>query len=83
MEQVDLKSDLLGIFKNNVNVPGLAADLIDGIGEPALRAAVAKSETKLDDIVLMALYQPLEDEIKKLIKQKWEELFQAGDGEPV
>ena len=83
MEQVDLKSDLLGIFKKNVNVPGLAGDLIVGVVEPALRAAVEKSETKIDDIVVAALYPLLEEELKKLIKQKWEELFQAGDGEPV
>lgn len=65
------------ILKKNVNLVGLIHDSIDGIGEPALREAVAKSGTKVDDIVLAALYQPLEDELKKLIAEhlEWEKLI--------
>lgn len=85
MEQVDLKGDLLKIVHGNVNVPGLFNGLVDGVAEPALRAAIAKSESKIDDILVAALYQPLEDEIKKLVKEKWDSLLaaQSDDGDPV
>lgn len=87
MEQVGLKEDLVGVFKKNVNLSGLFDGLIDGVGEPALRSAIEKSETKLDDVILLALYQPLEDEVKKFVKAKIEALYasieKSGDGEPV
>ncbi len=89
----ELKDQILAIVKKNINVPGVINDSIDGIGEPLLRAAVAKSETKIDDILLAALYQPLEDEIKARLKALWEGLLVAspagggelvsGSGEPV
>lgn len=73
----ELKSVLLEIVKKNINVPGLANDLIDSVLEPALKAAVAKSETKIDDIVVAALYPLLEDEVKKQVKLLWESLLAA------
>lgn len=87
MEQVDLKSQIKEVLKKNLNLAGLISDSIDGIAEPALRAAIAATDTKVDDIVLAALYQPLEDELKKIIVAQldWDKLLggAANSGEPV
>lgn len=56
------------IVKNveiKINLKGIFDGLIDQVAEPALKEAVEKSETKLDDLVVATLYQPLEDLIKK------------------
>jgi len=71
------KEKIKEILEKNINLSGLINDAIDGIAEPALREAVKKSSNKIDDIVLAALYQPLEDELKKLVADNlnWEKLI--------
>lgn len=68
---------ILSILKNNINVPGLFNDLIDQVGEPALKSAIDKSDTKIDDIVFAALEPLVKSELKKYIAAKWEELLSA------
>lgn len=81
----ELGSNLLQILQKNVNVPGVFNDLIDEIAEPALKAAIEKSGTKLDDIVYNALYPLLETELKEQVALLWAKLLGASvpDGEPV
>lgn len=78
----DLKEDLLSIVKKNIDVPGLVNDTIDQVLEPALRAAVAKSETKIDDVLVGALYQLLEDAVKEEIAKLYNGLFDKKAEEP-
>lgn len=82
---MELKEVLMESVKRNVNVPGLCADLLDGAVEPALRSAVEKSSTKIDDVVLNALYPIFEEELKKGIADAWGKLLasEPKDGEPV
>lgn len=61
------KKELKKILKANINLAGLISDSIDGIVEPALKKVVADSPNKIDDIIMAALYQPLENELKKQI----------------
>lgn len=78
---LDLKKELLAAVKANINVPGLSDAVIDKIAFAALQDAVAKSENKIDDVVLGALGPLLKEELKKQIRALWEKLIN-GD-EPV
>ena len=75
MSDVDVKKELLDSFKNNVNVPGLVSDLVTKIADPALRAAVAKTDTKIDDLVVATIAPELERQLISLITEKWKSLF--------
>lgn len=79
---VDFKAELLNSVYKNVNVPGLAGDILDKVLEPVLKDAVAKSNTKIDDIAFAALYPILEAELKKVIKSEWDKLV-SGEGAEV
>jgi len=59
----------------NLNVPGLMGDVLDEVLEPALKALVADTANKLDDILLAAIYPQLEAELKKLSKEYWEKVL--------
>ncbi len=76
---------VLNSIKKNVNVPALGADLLDNIVEKALKDAVEKSGTKLDDIAFGALYPVLESELKNQLKILWESLLsqKEDESEPV
>ena len=65
------------IIKNveiKINFKGIFDGLIDQVAEPALKEAVEKSDTKLDDLVIATLYQPLEELIKKHAHEGIDEL---------
>jgi hypothetical protein len=64
MEQ-ELKDQLVEIAKKHG--VALAKDLALVIAFPALKAAVAKSETKIDDVVLAALEAPLKEALEELL----------------
>lgn len=74
--------DLLPIVKKNIDVPGLLDDTLDQILEPALLEVVAKSETKIDDIVVGALAPLLKAELKKAGRDFWEKLLASQSQEP-
>lgn len=78
------------IIKERLDVPGFVNDVVDRIAEPALRDAVAKSENKIDDVLVGALYPLVEAELKKQFLGVWDGLLGAAPavdseklGEPV
>ena len=79
---LDAGKELKSAVKANLNVPGFMDSMMDKVALPALQEAVAKSENKIDDIVVAALAPMLAVEIKKLIHAEWDKLFSAS-GEPV
>lgn len=78
---------LIDAIAKNLNLPEFLKAVINDIAEPALRDAVAKSSTKIDDVVLAALYPILEEELFKQFDAQWANLLGAlsdaadGDGE--
>lgn len=64
-----MKEELLKILINNINLKGIATDLIDNVIEEALKKVVADTATTFDDMAMAALYPVLEVEIKKLIEE--------------
>ena len=68
-------NELNKTFLKLVNWIGLVDLIIDGIIEPALKSAVEKSETKLDDAAMAMIYPIVEVEAKKLAYAKIEELL--------
>ena len=75
---MDVGQLLLDSVKKNVNVPGLANDLLDNILEPALKNIVAQSKSPLDDVLMAALYPVLEAELKRLAAEYWGKLLSPG-----
>ena len=70
-------SKIKDLLKKNINIKGLVSDAIDGIVEPALKAAVEKSDNKIDDLIMNALYPLVELEIKKQIEANldWDKIL--------
>ncbi len=64
MEQ-ELKDQVVELSKKHG--VAFAKDLALVIAFPALKAAVAKSETKIDDVVLAALEAPLKEALEELL----------------
>lgn len=71
----EVKAKLLQAVKNNINVPGLIAELVDGAANEALDKLVADSSTPFDDMAKAALYPVLSAELKKAAQEQWEKLF--------
>lgn len=71
---MDLKVELLKSLKKNINVPGMAEDLIDQILGQALKNLVASTPNVVDDILVASIYPLLSSEVKKLIKEKWDSI---------
>ncbi len=65
----------LKAFLKLINLVGLVDLILDGIVEPALKKAVEKTETKIDDSALALIYPVVEEEAKKLAYAKINELF--------
>ena len=74
MDKKKLIELVLGNVEIKVNLKGLFDGLIDEVAEPALKEAVAKSETKIDDLVVATLYQPLEDLLKQYAHEGIDEI---------
>jgi len=69
-----MKVDVKKLLLDSVDLEKLAFGLIDDVIEVAIKEAVAKSETKIDDSVVALLYPIVEVEVKKLISAKIAEL---------
>lgn len=68
------KAKMLELALKHLNVPGLLADVIDEVLEPALQKVVDDSENSYDNMLMAAAYPVLEAEMKKVINEKWLEL---------
>ena len=62
-----MKVDLVKLLLESIDIEKLAFALLDEVLEPALKNAVEKSTTKIDDAVVTMLYPIIEAEVKKLI----------------
>ena len=64
-----MKKELLKILADNVNLKGIAYDMIDEVLEEALKKVVADSSNPFDDMLMASVYPILEKEVKKLIDE--------------
>lgn len=72
--ETKMKVDLKKLVLDSVDLKKLSFALLDEVLEPALKEAVAKSSTPIDDAVFNLLYPVLEAEVKKLIDAEIEKL---------
>lgn len=79
MADQDIKKEILDSVKKRMDVPGFLSDMIKGVGDKALRAAAAKTDTKLDDLLVATIGPTLEDEIVKFLTEKYNSLFSGGE----
>lgn len=70
-----MKEKILKIVKQNVNLGGLAADILDEALEPALQKVVADTSNPLDDALMTALYPSIEKMIKEEVEKLVNKLF--------
>lgn len=63
------------ILKEGVLLPKIFGEVLDEVLEPALQKLVASTETPLDDVLMAAIYPPLEKELKALATKLWEDLL--------
>lgn len=71
----EMKQKMLQAVKNNLNVPGLMNEIIDGAVNDALDKLVKDTKTPFDDVAKAALYPTLSAEVKKQIELAWGKLF--------
>lgn len=71
------KNQILGIVKKNINLGGLAADLLDEALEPALQKVVDDSSNPYDNMLMVSAYPILEKELKIKIEELVNELFKV------
>lgn len=76
-----LKQQLLETLHANVNVPGLASDVLKKALKPALDKLVKESPTVLDDILVASVYPTLERLLLEEVAKQWEGLFSKQDGD--
>jgi hypothetical protein len=69
-----MKVDVKKILLDSIDVEKLAFALIDDVVEVAVKEAIAKSATPIDDAVVAMLWPTIEVEVKKLISAKIAEL---------
>jgi hypothetical protein len=69
-----MKVDVKKLLLDSIDLEKLAFGLIDDVIEVALKEAVAKSATPIDDSVVAILYPIIEVEVKKLVSAKIAEL---------
>jgi len=62
---MSLEKDTLEILKKHTK--SMAIDLIDSCMSEALKRAAALSETKIDDMIVEALQEPLKAALKELV----------------
>lgn len=77
---MDSKKLIKTVVMENINLEGMAGSLLDNVVEEALKNAVEKSSTKLDDMAFQALWPKLEVEIKELVAKKIAELKASLEG---
>lgn len=66
-------SKIKEIVKKNINAPQFLKDVVEEIGVAELKELVAKSETKLDDIVVETLLPIFKEMAFKKIDEAWNE----------
>ena len=69
-----MKVNVKKLVLDSVDLEKLSFAVLDEVLEPALKEAVAKSATQLDDAAVALLYPVIEAEVKKLISAKVAEL---------
>jgi len=69
-----MKVDVKKLVLDSVDLEKLVFAVIDDVVEPALKEAVAKSATQIDDAAVALLYPVIEAEVKKLVSAKIAEL---------
>ena len=74
---MDLKKETLEAVKNNLNVPGLVAELFKDVLKQAIDEVVKKTPTVLDDVAAAAILPALEVEVNTKFKALWDGLFVA------
>lgn len=72
---MDVKAKLLESVKKNINLKGLVADVVIGVGHEALVEAVKKTATPIDDMVVATLAPKLEEELLSAINKKLDEVL--------
>lgn len=69
-----MKVDVKKLVLESIDLEKLSFGLIDEVLEPAIKEAVQKSPTPIDNAVVDLLYPVLETELKKIISAKIAEL---------
>jgi len=69
-----MKVNVKKLVLDSIDLEKLSFAVLDEVLEPALKEAVAKSATQLDDAAVALLYPVIEAEVKKLISAKVAEL---------
>lgn len=69
-----MKVDFKKLILDSVDLEKLSFAVIDEVLEPAIKEAVAKSPTPIDNAVVDLLYPVLETELKKILAEKIAEL---------
>lgn len=62
----DLKAQAVEILKKHGKA--MALELVEALLIPALEEAAKKSATPIDDVIVVALKEPLKEQLKKLIE---------------
>ena len=65
-----MKADLVKLLLDSVDLEKLALGLIEGIGEQALKDAVAKSATPIDDALVAMILPALNPALEELVKKQ-------------
>lgn len=72
---MDALKELKEAVKNNLNVPGLIAELQKDLLLPGLKEAAEKTSTPLDDMAIAALGPLLQNYLNAETKKGWDSLF--------
>lgn len=70
MEELKMKAKMIGLK----HAEGLLKEVAVELVFPALKEVVAKSETKIDDAVLMAMEEPLKQTLLAMIDSIYKEV---------
>lgn len=70
-----MKKEFQNIIYKNIKLDGLTNDCLDQILEPAIREAVLKTKTPLDDMAFAKFYPELEELIKEKVKEFYAKLL--------
>ena len=69
-----MKKNLVEVLLKNINLSGLAVDMLDEVLEESLRKVVEDSENKWDDSI-MELYPLIEPKLKELVEEQVKKLI--------
>lgn len=72
---MDVKAKLIESIKKNINLKGIAQDVVKGIAHEALMETVKKSPTQIDDVVAAAVAPELEKQLLVAVEKKIDELL--------